>query len=151
MELEQFVHIGRSTSSNPTDHAMSTMSSLNRVIVETRKVRSRITRDACIYVFCIYLRTNSDLCHLHHKLIGFYNRDDKCLQRGTNWIFNKWSGLLFVFKGLKLISRILTCIFSYTVGVCSLFRHYSIFRVPLNVLVRNGGGGGIRLPQVGNR
>ena len=27
----------------------------------------------CIYVFCIYLRTNSDLCHLLHKLIGFYN------------------------------------------------------------------------------
>ena len=27
----------------------------------------------CIYVFCIYLRTNSDLCHLHHKLVGFYN------------------------------------------------------------------------------
>ena len=22
-------------------------------------------------VFCIYLRTNSDLCHLQHKLIGF--------------------------------------------------------------------------------
>jgi len=21
----------------------------------------------CIYVFCIYLRTNSDLCHLHLK------------------------------------------------------------------------------------
>ena len=31
----------------------------------------------CIYVFCIYLRTNSDLCHLQHKLIGFYNRDEK--------------------------------------------------------------------------
>jgi hypothetical protein len=28
-----------------------------------------------IYVFCIYLRTNSDLCHLQHKLIGYYNRD----------------------------------------------------------------------------
>ena len=28
----------------------------------------------CIYVFCIYLRTNSDLCHLQHKLIGFYNQ-----------------------------------------------------------------------------
>ena len=26
----------------------------------------------CIYVFCIYLRTNSDLCHLQHKLIGFW-------------------------------------------------------------------------------
>jgi len=27
---------------------------------------------------CIYLRTNSDLCHLQHKLTGFYNRDEKC-------------------------------------------------------------------------
>jgi hypothetical protein len=41
----------------------------------------------CIYVFCIYLRTNSDLCHLQHKLTGFYNRDMKCLQRGTDWVF----------------------------------------------------------------
>ena len=41
----------------------------------------------CIYVFCIYLRTNSDLCHLQHKLIGFYNQDEKCLLRGTNWVF----------------------------------------------------------------
>jgi hypothetical protein len=30
---------------------------------------------------------NSDLCHLQHKLIGFYNRDEKCLQRGTDWAF----------------------------------------------------------------
>ena len=50
-------------------------------------------------MFCIYLRTNSDLCHLQHKLIGFYNRDKKCLQRGTDWVF-KQSGLRFVFKGL---------------------------------------------------
>ena len=27
----------------------------------------------CIYLFCIYLRKNSDLCHLQHKLIGFIN------------------------------------------------------------------------------
>ena len=40
-----------------------------------------------IYVFCIYLRTNSDLCHLEHKLVGFYNRGEKCLLRGTNWVF----------------------------------------------------------------
>ena len=40
-----------------------------------------------MYVFCIYLRTNSDLCHLQHKLVGFYNRDEKCLQRGTDWVF----------------------------------------------------------------
>ena len=36
---------------------------------------------------CVYLRTNSDLCHLQHKLIGFYNRDVKCLQRGMDWVF----------------------------------------------------------------
>jgi hypothetical protein len=42
----------------------------------------------CIYVFCIYLRTNSDLCHLQHKLIGFYNLGEKCLLRGTDWFFN---------------------------------------------------------------
>jgi len=27
------------------------------------------------------------LCHLQHKLIGFYGRDEKCLQRGTDWVF----------------------------------------------------------------
>jgi hypothetical protein len=53
----------------------------------------------CIYVFCIYLKTNSDMCHLHHKLFGFYNREEKCLQRGTDWAF-KQSSLRFVFKGL---------------------------------------------------
>ena len=38
-------------------------------------------------VFCIYLRTNSDLHHLQHKLIGFYNRDEKCLLCGKKWVF----------------------------------------------------------------
>ena len=51
------------------------------------------------YVFCIYLRTSSDLCHLQHKLIGFYNRDEKCLLRGTNWVF-KPDRYSFVLKGL---------------------------------------------------
>jgi hypothetical protein len=41
----------------------------------------------CIYVFCVCLRTNSDLCHLHKQLVCFYNRDEKCLQRGTDWAF----------------------------------------------------------------
>jgi hypothetical protein len=30
----------------------------------------------CIYVFCIYLGTNSNFCPIQHKLIGFYNRDE---------------------------------------------------------------------------
>jgi hypothetical protein len=34
-----------------------------------------------VYVFCVYLRTNSDLFHLHH------NRAEKCLLRGRNWVF----------------------------------------------------------------
>jgi hypothetical protein len=41
----------------------------------------------CIYVFCIYLRKKQLLVPLHHKVIGFYNPHEKCLQRGTNWVF----------------------------------------------------------------
>jgi len=37
-----------------------------------------------VFRFYIYLRTNNDLCHLQHKLTGFYNRDEKCLVRGTD-------------------------------------------------------------------
>jgi hypothetical protein len=29
------------------------------------------------------------LYNLHKKLISFYNRDEKCLQRGTDWGFKK--------------------------------------------------------------
>jgi hypothetical protein len=39
------------------------------------------------FMFFIYLKTNSDLCHVHHKLVGFYNRDENCLLRGRNWVF----------------------------------------------------------------
>ena len=41
-----------------------------------------------LYLYVLYLRTNSDLCHLQHKLIGFYNQVEKWLLRGTNWVFN---------------------------------------------------------------
>jgi len=54
----------------------------------------------CIYVFCIYLRTNSNLCHLQYKLIGFYKQDEKCLLRGMNWVF-KLSSLRFILDGLQ--------------------------------------------------
>ena len=40
-----------------------------------------------LYLFVLYLRINGDLCHLQDKLGGFYNRDEKCLQRGTDWVF----------------------------------------------------------------
>jgi len=32
-------------------------------------------------------------------MIGFYNRDEKCLLRGTHWVFNE-NSLRFVFKRL---------------------------------------------------
>jgi len=40
-----------------------------------------------LHLCVLYLSENSDLCHLQHKLIGFYNRDGKCLQRGSNCAF----------------------------------------------------------------
>jgi len=66
----------------------------------------------CIYVFCIYLRTNSDFCHLQHKLIGFYNRDEKCLLRGTGGVF-KYSSLPFFLKGSITSSRLIFQTFSH--------------------------------------
>jgi hypothetical protein len=52
-------------------------------------------------VFCIYLRTNSDFCHLGDKLTSFYNQVEKRLQHGTNWVC-KLSSLHFVFKRLNI-------------------------------------------------
>ena len=43
---------------------------------------------SCIYVFYVDLRTNSDYFPIQHKLIGFYNPNEKCLMRGTDWVLN---------------------------------------------------------------
>jgi len=41
-----------------------------------------------LYLCVLYLsEKSSNLCHLQYKLIGFYNRDEKCLLLGTNWVF----------------------------------------------------------------
>ena len=61
----------------PTDYVMHHLFDINNCMLWLHR----------IYMFCIYVRTNSDLCHLQHKLIGFYKRDEKCLQRGTDWGF----------------------------------------------------------------
>jgi len=39
-----------------------------------------------LYLWVLYLSENKQ-CHLQHKLIGFYNQEEKCLQRGTDWVF----------------------------------------------------------------
>ena len=52
-------------------------------------------------LYVLYLSENKQrLVPLLHKLIGFYNRDEKCLQRGTDWRY-KYSGLRLVCKGLN--------------------------------------------------
>ena len=39
-----------------------------------------------LYLGVKYLSENKQrLVHLLHKLISFYNREEKCLQRGTDW------------------------------------------------------------------
>ena len=63
------------------------MKGCQQVITLAGHIKVRESLENLKAVFCIYLRTNSDLCHLQHKLIGFYNRDEKCLQRGTDWVF----------------------------------------------------------------
>jgi hypothetical protein len=95
----------------------------------------------CICMFCICLRTNSDLWYLLHKLIGFYNPDEKCLLYGTNWVF-KHSSLHFTCKRLNLlflwelkcngllikpvptVSTIITAIGKWTTSSTSSSSHY---------------------------
>ena len=38
-------------------------------------------------VFCTDLRRESDFCFIQHYLTSFYNRGEKCLQRGTDSVF----------------------------------------------------------------
>jgi hypothetical protein len=41
-----------------------------------------------LYLCVLYLSESKQrLVPLVHNLIGFYNRDEKCLQRGTGWGF----------------------------------------------------------------
>jgi len=98
-------------------------------------------------VFCVYLRTNSDLCHLHHILIGFYNPDEKCLQRGTDWGF-KLSGLRFVFKwsvkyitltqhGLHFRDRNVQLQHSHSAHTCSHTHHCAAVSSPRFITAHN--------------
>ena len=40
-----------------------------------------------LYLCVLYLSENKQRLVSQHKLIGFYNRDEKCLLRGTDWVF----------------------------------------------------------------
>jgi len=62
---------------NPTGHVMHHQFNIQQLYALP-------TLYLCVF---IYLRTRNDFCHLQHKLIGFYNRGEKCLLRGTDWVF----------------------------------------------------------------
>jgi hypothetical protein len=62
-------------------------------------LRPTILRSAQTLYLFLSEKKDSNLCHIHLKVIGFYNRDEKYLLRCTNWVF-KQSGLSFLFKGL---------------------------------------------------
>jgi hypothetical protein len=40
-----------------------------------------------LYLCVLYLSENKQRLVIHHKLIGFYNGNEKCLLRGTDWVF----------------------------------------------------------------
>ena len=40
-----------------------------------------------LYLCVLYLSENKQRLVSHQKRIGFYNRDEKCLQRGSDWVF----------------------------------------------------------------
>jgi hypothetical protein len=54
-----------------------------------------------LYLCVLYLYYNKQRLLPYIAYIDlFYNRDEKCLLRGTSWVF-KLNSLRFVFKGLK--------------------------------------------------
>jgi len=58
------------------------------LIAEMKSVYSAVRTGSLNKAVCASsFRTNSDLCQLQHKLIGFDSRDEKCLQRGTDGVF----------------------------------------------------------------
>ena len=76
-------------------------------------------------VWASSFRTNSDLCHLQHKLVGFYSRDEKCLQRGTDWIF-KSDRYSFILKGWRCVRRMVHKCWSIRGDMNMMQRVYSL-------------------------
>ena len=62
---------------NPTGHVMQQQFNIQQLYVLPT-----------LYLCVLYLSEKKQrLVPLTAKLIGFYNRDEKCLLRGANWIF----------------------------------------------------------------
>jgi hypothetical protein len=40
-----------------------------------------------VFMCFVFISEQTVTCATYIKKIGFYNRDEKCLQRGTDWVF----------------------------------------------------------------
>jgi len=79
MKTKRTLHSSRRLSFNllkPTGHVMHHQFNIQQLYVLST-----------LYLCVLYLSENKQRLVSHHKLIGFYNRDEKCLQRGTDWVF----------------------------------------------------------------
>jgi len=41
----------------------------------------------CVHLFCANIRTDIEVCCMQYSVTGCYNRNGRCLLRGTNWVF----------------------------------------------------------------
>ena len=78
---------GESLKSHNHDSVINLLKPTGHVMHKQFNIQQLYALPTLYLCLCIYLRTNSDLCHLQHKLIGFYNRDEKCSLRGMDWVF----------------------------------------------------------------
>ena len=79
MKTKRTLHSSRRLSFNllkPTGHVMHHQFNIQQLYVLST-----------LYLCVLYLSENKQRLVSHHKLIGLYNRDEKCLQRGTDWVF----------------------------------------------------------------
>jgi hypothetical protein len=61
----------------PTGYVMHQQVQLSTIVRSTHTV----------FMCFVFIWEQKQRLAAHHKLIGFYNRDEKCLQRGTDWAF----------------------------------------------------------------
>jgi hypothetical protein len=95
----------------------------------------------CVYMFCVCLRTNSDLCHLHQNLVGFFITEMKSVYSAIRTGPLKWSGLRSVFYrlntsiGFIICTGILFIILLLYINIVIIIIYYHQYHTLWSVLV----------------
>ena len=70
-----------------TEHWLNLLKLTGHVMHQQFNIQQRYVLPT-LFLCVLYLsEKNSDWCYLHNKLVGFYNRVEKRLPRGRNWVF----------------------------------------------------------------